>query len=485
MAGRDISFELDRFEWVSPERLEVEGSWHGVRRLVRASLLIEVDGEPRRLRALSEDPGSPEEWSAAFAWKGGEIPKLAGAELEVGRSIVVDLPRPRTSKARGAAMPQKPIPATTRADKQSDVAREGAKQARDSLRAGFEQAQAELETLRSELDPLRAQAEEAASEAELLRAELDAARTQAAEAATERDALRAQVEEDVSERDALRARSEETASELAPLRTELATLLNRAEDAESERDALRARAEDAEAQRDALRGQADEAVDLRSELDSLRVRLEEAESRPAVTPDVARLRAELESVERERSELRAQLDSAAEKLEDATQAMPPPRQHDGPPAGTRKRPQTAGRFDRADRGDERAVEAGRSRSRRPAERTARRSPEPGASLADKVTDWVGAVIGTREDEGSKNGESHARSRTRAKAALPATDTAAAAPRTARAAARTAPPRRTAAGTPHAKRRRRKESASWPLRLTAVVLLALLLITLVVIVSSIA
>ena len=116
MAGREISFELERFEWVTPERLEVEGSWNGVRRLVRATLLIEVDGETRRLRALPGDGGSPEEWSAAFAWEGKEMPKLEGAELEVGRSIVVDLPRPRTSKARGAAKPQKPIPATTRAE---------------------------------------------------------------------------------------------------------------------------------------------------------------------------------------------------------------------------------------------------------------------------------------------------------------------------------------------------------------------------------
>src|SRR5215203_925768 len=86
MAGREISFELARFEWVTPERLEVEGSWNGVRRLVRATLVVE------------------------------------GEELEVGRSIVVDLPRPRTSKARGAAKPQQPIPATTRAEKQAEPA---------------------------------------------------------------------------------------------------------------------------------------------------------------------------------------------------------------------------------------------------------------------------------------------------------------------------------------------------------------------------
>ena len=146
MAGRDISFELARFEWVTPERLEVEGTWNGVRRLVRATLVIEVDGDTRRLRALPGDPGSPEQWIAAFAWEGGEMPKLEGAELEVGRSIVVDLPRPRTSKARGEAKPQKPIPATTRADKANEAAL-------DQVRAGKE---SEKEELKTEVARLRA-----------------------------------------------------------------------------------------------------------------------------------------------------------------------------------------------------------------------------------------------------------------------------------------------------------------------------------------
>ena len=101
-----VSFEIDRFEWVDPARLELEGSWNGVtRRLARATLIIEVDGRRRRLRALPEDAGSPEAWKATFGWKGGDIPRLERAELEVGRGIVVDLPRPRTSKAR-AALPK-------------------------------------------------------------------------------------------------------------------------------------------------------------------------------------------------------------------------------------------------------------------------------------------------------------------------------------------------------------------------------------------
>ena len=105
------------------------------------------------------------------------------------------------------------------------------------------------------------------------------------------------------------------------------------------------------------------------------------------------------------------------------------------------------------------------RPRRPAERTAKRAPEPEPSvgLADKVSDWVGSITGARdEDQGSKNGERHT-----------ATPTAVA-PRTAaarRTALRTAP-------------RRNRESPSWGLRVAALLLLAFLLVTLVVILSSI-
>ena len=101
-APEDISFKLERFGWASPDRLEVEGEWHGLRRRpARATLVVEVDGQRRRLKALpGASKGSSEHWVAAFPWE-GEMPRLAGAELEIGRGIVVDLPRPRRSKARG------------------------------------------------------------------------------------------------------------------------------------------------------------------------------------------------------------------------------------------------------------------------------------------------------------------------------------------------------------------------------------------------
>src|SRR4051795_6748778 len=208
------SFELARFEWVDPTRLEVEGTWNGVSHLrAKATLVIEVDGRRRRLRALPGESGTPERWSAAFGWDGDDIPRLEGAELEVGRGIVVDLPRPRSSKAR-AQLPKEPIPATTRDDKDAGPGRAEAERILEALAS----ARAEAREAR---DALRAQAEEADrlhAEAEDLRAregEAEAVRERAGEA----DALRAEAED-------LRARAEEADG----LRAEADELRRRAED---------------------------------------------------------------------------------------------------------------------------------------------------------------------------------------------------------------------------------------------------------------
>src|SRR5215213_2256625 len=165
-ASGDISFELERFEWASPDRLEVEGQWHGVgRRLPRATLVVEVEGERRRLRALP-DAGTvtPERWVAAFPWE-GDLPVLPGAELEVGRGIVVDLPRPRRSKAQGvaavAAGPTAPIQASTREERDAIPGREEA-----------ERLLAVLTASRTEADEAAQRATAAESDAEALRAQV-------------------------------------------------------------------------------------------------------------------------------------------------------------------------------------------------------------------------------------------------------------------------------------------------------------------------
>src|SRR6478672_11741915 len=98
-----LSFELERFEWVAADRLEVVGRWQGIRgrRLARPVLTVEAGGTRRRLTAM---PGGQltgdEPWRALFAWP-HEPADIEAAELEIGRSVVVELPAPRSRMSRG------------------------------------------------------------------------------------------------------------------------------------------------------------------------------------------------------------------------------------------------------------------------------------------------------------------------------------------------------------------------------------------------
>src|SRR3954470_19018757 len=232
----DISFELERFEWVSADRLEVEGRWHGVRRrLPQATLVVDVEGQRRRLRALPDaGPASAERWVAAFPWE-GDMPVLPGAELELGRGIVVDLPRPRRSKARGgaavvAAGPTGPIQASTRDERDAIPGRE------------------EAERLLAVLTASRGTAEEAAARAQAAEAEVATLREEAWTLRDDAAASQARAEEAEAELATLSSRAEEAEAELATLRSrgeeaeaELATLRSRGEEAEAELATLRSR----------------------------------------------------------------------------------------------------------------------------------------------------------------------------------------------------------------------------------------------------
>lgn len=215
-APDDVSFELERFGWASEDRLEVAGRWIGVnRRLARPTLVVVVDGRRRRLRTLPGAWGSSAEgWEAAFGWQGGPV-ELDGAELEVGRSIVVDLPRPRRARQSAPAgsaevheereVPAEPGPAeaseaneaSTRLTAELDAAREEAAEAR----AALEREQQELAIARRALSSARESEEDERKEAQSMRSELDT--------------LRGELEK-------LRGEQERQADELAGARSELA-----------------------------------------------------------------------------------------------------------------------------------------------------------------------------------------------------------------------------------------------------------------------
>ena len=108
VVSNGVTFEVDRFEWVDGDRLEVTGRWYGLRghRFVRPVLVVQAADEQRRMLAvLDHKPWAAEdgdEWIAAFPWEGEPL-ELTAAELAVAPSLAVDLPVPRVPGQRGTA----------------------------------------------------------------------------------------------------------------------------------------------------------------------------------------------------------------------------------------------------------------------------------------------------------------------------------------------------------------------------------------------
>ena len=109
VVSNGVTFEVERFEWVDGDRLEVTGRGYGLRghRFVRPVLVVQgADDEQRRLLAvLDHKPWAAEdgdEWIAAFPWEGEPL-QLTSAELAVAPSLAVDLPVPRVPGQGGPA----------------------------------------------------------------------------------------------------------------------------------------------------------------------------------------------------------------------------------------------------------------------------------------------------------------------------------------------------------------------------------------------
>lgn len=122
--------EIERFEWATPERIEIVGYWSGLRgrRFMRPTLVLQGADNPKRLLALLEHkPWSAQEgepWTAAFAWN-GEVGKFDSAELNVGSGIDLDLPSPRMR------------PGPPRRFKQRVVARDASQQTEAPVASGI------------------------------------------------------------------------------------------------------------------------------------------------------------------------------------------------------------------------------------------------------------------------------------------------------------------------------------------------------------
>jgi hypothetical protein len=193
MDGGRPGFALTRFEAVDGARVEVEGTWSGVRgvRFVRPALVVHANGAERTLLAVLEHkPWAAEEgrpWFAAFPWDGGEL-DAAQTELAVAPSIVVPLGGP----AAPAIEPDPHVALRARAAEAQERAR---------------RLEAEVALLRREREHEQRTApelarREAAAAAEREQAAKDAGRRSAL---AERDAAVAARQAVVAERDAARA----------------------------------------------------------------------------------------------------------------------------------------------------------------------------------------------------------------------------------------------------------------------------------------
>jgi len=257
---RDVAFELERFAWTPPDRLEVVGRWSGIegRRLGRPVLTLAVGDEKVRLTA---HPGGhfsrSGTWSAVFSYD-GKPEDVAGAELEIGRRLVVDLPPPRRRKA----------PVDTGALEQEQKRREEVEATlaerdaeiiglRDEAETALGERDSRIEALEAEMAEMRTKLEEAEQERELMRAELEAARaeTQTARAEVDASAERLQAE---------RAAAAEIREKLATAREEAqSTIDTEAHETERLRAELQAAREETERTIEAERA---ETARLREEL---------------------------------------------------------------------------------------------------------------------------------------------------------------------------------------------------------------------------
>jgi hypothetical protein len=240
---REVAFELECFEWAD-ERLEVAGRWKGLagRRLSRPVLTVTMDGG-RRKRLVALADGRPaagaESWNAAFAWA-GDPAEITGAALEVGGSLVVELPLPDRRRRRR----RRPA-----AERGGDEASGRDKKADEALRAELEALRGQVERLRAELAgrereliELRAEVEAEAEERVPAAAAADQMTVEIARLAGERDDARAQLGGEVErlrrERDEVEAR---VAEERARWQAELDALREAFSDAAAEAEAMQER----------------------------------------------------------------------------------------------------------------------------------------------------------------------------------------------------------------------------------------------------
>jgi hypothetical protein len=238
VAGGDqriATFELERFVWGAPDRLEVCGTFAGVGDAPAGSpvLVVRGNGDMHRLPAVPDSVSGPpadgRRWLAAFAWLEAPV-AFDAAVLEFG-DLMVELPEPgarrqlfrhqvlEVRRARAAAAPEETAPAESEATAAGPVGAEqvrleaellAAQEEAREARAGLQRTESELARAREDLNSER---ERAGADAERFRAGLARVQKSAADAIAAKDAeldgLRARVAElEAAGDDARKLRSE-------------------------------------------------------------------------------------------------------------------------------------------------------------------------------------------------------------------------------------------------------------------------------------
>lgn len=310
--------EIERFEFATPERIEIVGYWTGLRgrRFMRPTLVLKGESEPRRLLALLEHKpwtaAEGEEWIAAFAWD-SDVVSFDSAELNVGAGMDLELPAPRMRpsgkpprfrkkvEARDASRPielPKPKargvvsePAVKRSDPEATqpmpaasaapvVAHPPATSTEDApasgaLEARVAEVEASLDRLRSERNELRRERDQALEKLRSLRGELESERQAREQAvndarAAERESANRMLGEGVELRAAVERQREIAYLERDDAKTARDEAIALRDKACEERDAALAEAKEARRERKEAFAQRDRAVKLRERAESER-----------------------------------------------------------------------------------------------------------------------------------------------------------------------------------------------------------------------
>jgi hypothetical protein len=291
MAKDQPMFELARFAWGAPDRLELSGKFIGLPELPDEPPTLVINGEDgvHRLPVVggsrSGPPRDGQRWDVVFAWQEPPV-ALASAELEIGRDIVVELPEPAAKRTRprrqtlsvsrerapeaDAADDERPEPPVQQLRAQAELL---------SVQEALRQTVASLERSDEEVARLR---DELAAERELRRA--DRQRFDEALGSLS-DAAEQAVAEELSE-------ARQTIEEREASLEELRVLLEAA-------GAIRAEAEsEARAEIEALREQVSALAQEREESDQMRAELDQARSAlDDVRGDIQRLLGRLPAID--------------------------------------------------------------------------------------------------------------------------------------------------------------------------------------------